>query len=525
MAATSNSSRGSFTGKVGFILAAAGSAVGLGNIWRFPYLTGENGGAAFVFIYILCALIITIPLLFNELAIGRHTGLNPVDAINALKPGSWLVVAGYLSVVACFLVLSYYGVVAGWTLWYAGAQALGKEVNFSEFAVNWKQVLVVFLIFMFLTMWIVRGGVQKGIEAACRFMMPLLFIIAIIVVIRSVTLEGASRGIDYYLNPDFSKINARTIMMALGQAFFSMSVGWGLMVTYGSYLSKRENIVESGLWVGILDTLVAFLGGLMVFPAVFAFGKNPAEGVALAFVILPDVFAQMPAGRLVGTLFFILLAIAALTSSISMLEVPVSYLVDRKLMTRKTASVVVALAATVVGIPSVLSQGSSEFFTRFLPYWEKQKAPQECGTNQCTAYQERVGENTVVYVAKAADGTVVFQDTLKKDAQFELLFTDGQAVSAGTPLYYKKSYMSFLSFMDIVFGTIAIMIIALLLALLTGWTKGTADKIINEIAEGTPFFTRILIGSLTPAALWLFVVRYVAPVIIIGVLISRVVKW
>lgn len=364
MNTSSDSNRGQWGSKLGFILAATGSAVGLGNIWRFPYVTGENGGAAFVFVYLLCVFLIGLPLLLVELSLGRASKRNPVDAFKVTKPGSPFFLTGFLCLAACFVVLTYYGVIAGWTVSYFVAQITQVKLEFAEYTAKPFSVLPVFAIFIAATIYIVSAGVEKGIEKWSKMLMPLLFFLIFAIILRSLTLEGASKGLSYYLNPDFSKIDGKVVLMALGQAFFSLSVGWGLMITYGSYIPKSQNLVTSGFWVAIADTGVAILGGLMVFPAVFAFGMDPSSGPGLTFVTLPEVFAQMPAGWFIGALFFLLLSVAALTSSISMLEVPVSYFVDKDKGSRKVSAIIVGVFAFVIGIPSALSAGASDYLTK-----------------------------------------------------------------------------------------------------------------------------------------------------------------
>lgn len=354
------SNRGQFGSKFGFIMAAAGSAVGLGNIWRFPYLTGENGGGAFVFIYLCCVLCIGIPLLFNEIALGRMTGKNPIGAFKDTGSNRFWLIGAILSIGVSFFVTSYYSVIAGWTIGYIYTSLMGVELSFAEFTANPFIVIPLFIGFIGLNLLIVTKEISKGIEKASKILMPVLFILVFIVIIRSVTLEGASAGLRYFLVPDFSKINGSTFLKALSQCFFSMSIGWGIMITYGSYLSKNESIVKSALWIGILDTTVALMGGLMVFPAVFAFGMEPNQGPTLVFQILPQVFNAMPGGNIVGAFFFLLLCIAALTSTISMIEVPGSWLIDEKKWSRKKAAWTVAIAAIVIGIPSALSKGAND---------------------------------------------------------------------------------------------------------------------------------------------------------------------
>lgn len=356
--------RGQFGSSLGFIMAAAGSAIGLGNIWRFPYLTGENGGGAFVFVYILCVLLIGLPLLFNEIALGRKSGKNPIGAIRDTGGNKVWQVAGYLCLAVCFFVFSYYSVIAGWTVAYIFTELINVQVDFQEFIKTPLYVIPLTLLFMLSTILIVLGGVSGGIEKASKVLMPLLFIIVIFIAARSVTLEGAQAGIEYYLSPDFSKINSRVVMIAMGQAFFSLGVGWGLMITFGSYLDKKSNIIQAASWIVGMDTMVALLAGLMVFPSLFALlpGKDPASGPALVFDVLPRVFDAMPGGNFIGALFFILLMVAALTSTISMLEVPVSFLIDEKKWNRKKATWTVGISAMILSIPSVLSSVPGNFF-------------------------------------------------------------------------------------------------------------------------------------------------------------------
>jgi len=355
--------RGQFGSKFGFIMAAAGSAVGLGNIWRFPYLTGENGGGAFVFIYLCCVLLIGIPLLFNEIALGRLTGKNPIGAFKDTGSNNFWIIGAILSLCVSFFVTSYYGVIAGWTIGYIYTSLAGTEMSFAEFQANPGVVIPLFLGFIGLNLLIVTKDISKGIERASKILMPILFVLVLIVILRSVTLDGAMAGIEYYLVPDFSKINGATFLKALSQCFFSMSIGWGIMITYGSYLAKNESIIKSALWIGVLDTTVALMGGLMVFPAVFAFGLEPNQGPTLVFQILPQIFSEMPGGNIVGAFFFLLLCIAALTSTISMIEVPASWLIDEKKWNRKKAAWIVSITAIVVGIPSALSKGANEYLS------------------------------------------------------------------------------------------------------------------------------------------------------------------
>lgn len=356
------SSRGNWGSRVGFILAAAGSAIGLGNIWRYPYITGQYGGAAFVLLYLACVFIIALPVLIAELALGRRTTLNPVGSFKSLSPSrSWPLV-GYLGVITGVGILSFYAVVAGWTLGYIVRSIVPSTETFGQFIANPVEEIGYFAAFMVLTMFVVLGGVEKGIERWSKFLMPALFLLLVGLIVYNLTLPGASMGIDFYLKPDFSKITGSSFLAALGQAFFSLSLGMGTMITYGSYISKNENLPVSAAAVAVADTAVAFLAGLMIFPALFSVGMEPTQGPTLVFNVLPAVFTQMPGGQVVSLGFFILLAIAALTSTVSLLEVPVAYLVDQKQWTRKRATIIVTLITFLIGLPSALSQGSVALF-------------------------------------------------------------------------------------------------------------------------------------------------------------------
>lgn len=357
--------RGQWSSKIGFIFAAAGSAIGLGNIWRFPYVVGENGGAAFVLLYIVFVVLIGLPYMFAELALGRFSQKNPVGAIDSIKPGSMWKGVGLLGVLTGVGILSFYGVIAGWTFGYIFKAATGNIGEFGDFVSNPVIVLLLFALFMFITTMIVYGGVEGGIERWSKILMPVLFILLVGLIIYSNSLEGSGKGLIFYLQPDFSKITGRTMLAALGQAFFSMSLGMGLMITYGSYVSKKENLISSAFFIGLFDTVIAIMAGLIIFPALFAMGESPSAGPSLVFVVFPKLFTQMPGGFMVGAFFFILLSVAALTSTISLLEVPVAYMVDEKRVNRKKIVWIVALVTYIIGIPSALSQGSSDFFTEF----------------------------------------------------------------------------------------------------------------------------------------------------------------
>lgn len=352
--------------RVGFILAAAGSAIGLGNIWRFPTVVGQSGGGAFILLYLIIIFIIGIPLMIGELSIGRRGKRNIVGAFQKIKPGGpwWFI--GALGVMAGFVILSFYSVIAGWSIAYifkflsgelTGLDP-GQSANvFGNLASNTVEPLIWHGVFMAMTIGIVIFGIDKGIERASKIMMPILFALLLVLAIRSVTLEGAMEGVMWYITPDFSAININIILGALGQVFFSLSLGMGAIMTYGSYLPDRENIPSAAVLIAMADIGIAILAGFIIIPAVFAFGLEPNAGPALIFITLPAVFGSIPYGSLVGALFFVLLTIAALTSAISLLEVPVAYFIDELKWNRRKASIAVGIVIFLLGIPSSLSQG------------------------------------------------------------------------------------------------------------------------------------------------------------------------
>jgi NSS family neurotransmitter:Na+ symporter len=362
---TNSTQRENWGSKIGFVLAAAGSAIGLGNIWKFPYIVGQNGGAAFIVVYIICVFIIGLPVIIAEILLGRTTQKNPVGAFKALSNSKFWPLVGAMGVFAGFLILSFYSVVAGWSVGYIyeaasgifntfeSPQAAGNHFNALTSSVSWG--IGMLALFMFLSMIFVYAGIQKGIEQGSKILMPLLFLLLIIVMIRGLTLEGSGDGLAFIFNPDWSKVTPKTILEALGQAFFSLSLGMGAMLTYGSYMSKNDEIPKASLQIVLLDTLVAIIAGVAIFTAVFATGQNAAQGPGLIFQTLPIVFTKMPGGYFVGIIFFILLTIAALTSAISLLEVVTAYFVDEKKWKRHNAVLVFGALAFLVGIPSVLS--------------------------------------------------------------------------------------------------------------------------------------------------------------------------
>jgi NSS family neurotransmitter:Na+ symporter len=365
--------RGKWSSSLGFVLAAAGSAIGIGNIWRFPYMTGKYGGAAFLFVYLAAVVLLGMPVLIAEIALGRSTGKNPVGAFRELRPrGAWKLV-GYLGVIAGVMILSYYSLISGWTLGYffktlaGGLKNVGAAATpgiFDAFARNfWLQVFLL-AAFLFITGFIVARGIANGIEKACKFLMPVLVVIMLILLARSLTLPGAGKGLEFYLKPDFSQLTPRVIIDALGQAFFSLSLGMGAMITYGSYLKKEENIPVSAGWVAFLDTITAVMAGFIIFPALAAYGMSPEGGHPLVFHILPVIFGQMPFGIVFGMLFFLLLGVAALASTVSLLEVAAAYLIDERKWSRKKSVLLASGISFLFGIPSILSFGADGFFRK-----------------------------------------------------------------------------------------------------------------------------------------------------------------
>jgi NSS family neurotransmitter:Na+ symporter len=366
--------RDNWGSKLAFILAASGSAIGLGNIWRFPTVAYQNGGAIFVQIYVLFVFFIGFVVLIGEISLGRHTQRNPVGAFKRLAPGSAWKLVGVLGVLTAWGVISFYSVVAGWTLSYVFTTAGGvfsTQLNQAEISEIFSRTVgnpfrAVFwhFTFMLLTVGVVIGGVRKGIERWSKILMPLLFLILILLVIRSLTLEGAEIGLSKFLKADWSKVSGTTVIAAIGQAVFSLSLGIGTMMTYGSYMNREENIVRSAGAVSFVDTLIAILAGLAIFPALFTMeGLEPEVGARLIFIVLPRLFSEIPFGTLFGTGFFVLLSLAAVTSSISLLEVPVAYFVDERGWKRKKATLLSGLIGFIVGIFSALSLGAVDWLS------------------------------------------------------------------------------------------------------------------------------------------------------------------
>ena len=371
--------RGNFGSKLGVILASAGSAVGLGNIWRFPYETGNHGGAAFILIYLGCILLLGLPIMIAEFLIGRHSQANTARAYQILAPGTQWRWVGRMGVLAGFLILGYYSVVAGWTLEYifeavsnsfAGKTPAEFISSFQSFSSNpWRPALWLTL-FLLATHFIIVKGVEKGIEKSSKIMMPTLFTIILILVGCSVTLPGAGKGIEFLLKPDFSKVDGNVFLGAMGQAFFSLSLGMGCLCTYASYFSKNTNLTRTAFSVGIIDTFVAVLAGFIIFPAAFSVGIQPDAGPSLIFITLPNVFQQAFSGipilaYIFSVMFYVLLALAALTSTISLHEVVTAYLHEEFNFTRGKAARLVTTGCILLGILCSLSLGVTKEFTIF----------------------------------------------------------------------------------------------------------------------------------------------------------------
>ncbi len=357
--------RSNFTGKLGFVLAAAGSAVGLGNIWRFPYLAAQYGGGIFLLVYILLALSLGFTLLCAEISIGRKTGMSAISAFASInKKYSFI---GWVASIVPMMILPYYSVIGGWVTKYfavfvsGGAEAAVQDNYFGNFISKPFEPLGWFLIFIGFTALIVVCGVEKGIEKVSKFMMPLLLLLTVFIAVYTMFMPGAMDGVIYYLKPDFSKFSFLTVLAAMGQLFYSMSIAMGIMITYGSYMKKDINLESSVRQIEIFDTGIAFLAGLMIVPGVFAFSGGNEEalgkGPGLMFQTLPKVFDSMTGGTVIGALFFLLVFFAALTSSISLMETIVSIVCDKAKLSRRAASLIVFIGAVALGIPVSLGNG------------------------------------------------------------------------------------------------------------------------------------------------------------------------
>ncbi len=359
--------RESFGSRFGVLMAMVGSAVGLGNMWRFPYMVSEHGGAAFLFVYVICVFIICLPIFFAEFVVGRRSQSNAFRAFEKLAPGSQWKWVGFVAITAPVIILSYYSVVGGWSIQYffksctfGFTELVTQEYLDSMFAgfisSTWAPLLG-HTFFLILTALVLMGGVKSGIERFGKVMMPILYFIVLAIAIWTATLPGASEGLSFLFNPDFSAITPSVCAAALGQAFFSLSLGYGTMLTYASYVSKKENIASSSVSIALSDLVFSLIASCAIMPAVFAFGLNTQGGPGLVFQTLPYIFSKMPFGGLVAILFFLSLVVAALTSAISLYEVGVAYLTEERKMSRKKAVIVLFVAIWVVGVLCSLSFG------------------------------------------------------------------------------------------------------------------------------------------------------------------------
>lgn len=377
--------RGSFGSKLGVILATAGSAVGLGNVWRFPYMAGQNGGAAFILIYLVCIFMLGIPGMVGEFIIGRHSAANAARSYHNLSNGKPWGILGVMGVVTSMIILGFYAVVAGWCMQYLYASLLGGihgdvsyvKQYFVEFSSDPIKPTFWTIAFILITHCVVVKGVRNGIEKASKILMPMLFVLLIVLVISSCSLPGAFKGIEFLLKPDFSKVDENVLLEALGQAFFSLSLGTACLCTYASYFSRQTNLLKSATQIALIDTIIAIMAGLMIFPAAFSVGVNPDSGPSLIFITLPNVFQQafgsMPiVGYIISVLFYALLVLAALTSTISMHEIGTAMFYEELKVTRKKGAWIETITCCIIGIFCSLSCGAmpelSLFHLNFLDF-------------------------------------------------------------------------------------------------------------------------------------------------------------
>ena len=365
------SNRGNFGSKIGIVLATAGSAVGLGNVWRFPYMVGENGGAAFILVYIVCILLLGLPGMISEFIVGRHAQANAAAAYDKLSGGRPWKLVGYLGILTSTIILGFYAVVAGWCLQYLYASLAGQLIGdanyvktyFTTFACDPVRPVLLGAVFILLTHLVVVRGVRGGIERASKMLMPILFVLLVILVVASCLLPGAMEGVRFLFKPDFSKLSSHVMLDALGQAFFSLSLGTACLCTYASYFSRDTNLQASAVQIALLDTLIAILSGLMIFPAAASVGISPDSGPSLIFITLPNVFQQafaaMPAvGYVVSLMFFALLVFAALTSTISMHEIGTAFFTEEWNLPRRRSAWIITAVASIICIVCSLSVGA-----------------------------------------------------------------------------------------------------------------------------------------------------------------------
>lgn len=415
--------RDHFGSKIGIIAAAVGSAVGLGNIYRFPCMAGENGGGAFLIVYLGIVLALGLPMMVSEFMIGRRAQKNPVGAFKALAPDAkgWALI-GYTGVLCGFLILAFYTTVAGWTLesvyksvinYYHGKDLATIEQGFNDSINMIFRPLLWQAVFIFISAFVIAKGISKGIEKYSKILMPTLTVILIILCVKSLMLPGAFEGLKFFFKPDFSKIDDQVLISALGQAFFSMSLGMGALITYGSYISKKDNLVTTSLMVGLSDTFVAILAGIIIFPAAFSFGIQPEAGPSLAFNTLPMLFNQMKGGYFFCLLFFILLVIAAWTSALSLLEVIVSYMIEELKLSRRKATIYSSVGAFIISILATMSLHNGSSLTVFgLTIFD--------GLDKITS---------MVFMTLGGLFTVIFLGWKVKKQDFENEFTNGGTVN------------------------------------------------------------------------------------------------
>ena len=372
------SERGEFASKLGIILATAGSAVGLGNVWRFPYMAGENGGAVFILIYFFCVLLLGIPCMINEFIIGRHAHSNTARAFRKMSGGTAWSLIGYMGVLTGFLITGYYAVVSGWCLHYIWSSIIGHLEGdpqyfrsfFIDFSSHPGKPVFWLAFIMLLTYLIVEHGVQKGIERASKILMPTLFILLLIIVVASCLLPGAGKGIEFLFKPNWKAVDSNVFLSALGQSFYSLSIAMGCICTYASYFTRQTNLSKSAIQIGIIDSIVAILAGLMIFPAAFSVGVSPDSGPSLIFITLPNVFQQaftgMPIlGYFISLMFYSLLSLAALTSLMSLVEVSTAFCQEEMHISRKQATFLVVASASVIGMFCSLSLGGYDVLQLF----------------------------------------------------------------------------------------------------------------------------------------------------------------
>lgn len=380
-----NNERDNFGSKLGVILATAGSAVGLGNVWRFPYMAGENGGAVFIIIYVLCVLLLGIPCMVSEFIVGRHGHANTARAYRKLSNGTPWTLIGYMGVLTGFLITGYYAVVSGWCLQYVWASLIGHlhgdpeyfKTYFTALSSDPVKPVVWTVVILGITYLIIEHGVRDGIERASKLLMPTLFFLLLIIVAASCMLPGAEKGIEFLFKPDYTKITSDVFLGALGQSFYSLSIAMGCLCTYASYFSKYTNLTRSATQIAVIDCGVAILAGLMIFPAAFSVGVNPDSGPSLIFITLPNVFQQAFAafpmvGYVISLLFFVLLSLAALTSLMSLHEVSTAFLQEEMHTTRKQAALWVTILTAIIGAFCSLSLGNFDglvLFSRSLFDW------------------------------------------------------------------------------------------------------------------------------------------------------------